>query len=553
MKGKMGRLTSSQAWKNLQEHQKVIARIPIRKLFETEPGREKQFSFELGDILFDFSKNKITKQTLNFLTKLAEEEKLPEKIEAMFSGEKINSTEKRAALHIALRNLSNEPIKVDGWDVMPRVNAVLLKMQNFTQQIHNGYWRGFSGESITDVVHIGIGGSDLGPRLVCESLAPYRQPEIRVHFVSNVDGTDIQNALRNLNPSRTLFIIASKSFTTQETLLNANTAKRWLQKNGSADEKDIAKHFVALSTNEEACMRFGIPPDNMFHFWNWVGGRFSLWSAIGLVICLYIGFENFYELLAGANEIDKHFRNTNLEENIPTLMALLGIWYNNFFGYKTYAIVPYDTLLQKLPFYLQQLIMESNGKRINNEGEVVDYSTSPIVWGQVGTDAQHSFFQLLHQGTQIVPIDFLIPIEPQHPFANHHDVLVANAIAQSEALMEGKTKEQVEQELVEYALESYEQRELVPHRVFPGDRPSTTIFYRKLTPRTLGMLLALYEHRVFVEGAILGINSFDQWGVELGKKIANNILANIESGNTQEIANPSSRLLITHYLQHRKR
>lgn len=548
----MGRLTTSEAWKNLQEHQKVIARIPIRKLFETGPGREKQFSFELGNILFDFSKNKITKQTLNLLIKLAEQEQLPEKIEAMFTGEKINSTEKRAVLHIALRNLSNEPIKVDGWDVMPRVNAVLLKMKNFTQKIHNGLWRGFSGESITDIVHIGIGGSDLGPRLVCEALSPYRQPEIRVHFVSNADGTDIQNALRNLNPSRTLFIIASKSFTTQETLLNANTAKRWFQKNGSSDEREIAKHFVAISTNEEACGKFGIPPENMFHFWNWVGGRFSLWSAIGLVICLYIGFENFYELLAGANEIDRHFKNTELEQNIPTLMALLGIWYNNFFGYRTYAIIPYDISLQKFPFYLQQLIMESNGKRIGTDGEVVDYHTSPIVWGQVGTDAQHSFFQLLHQGTQIVPIDFLVPMEPRHPFLNHHDILVANAIAQSEALMEGRTKEEIEQELGEYGLESYEQRELVLHRVFPGDRPSTTILYRKLTPRILGMLLALYEHRVFVEGAVLGINSFDQWGVELGKKIASKILSNIESGNTQGISNPSSRFLTEYYLKYRK-
>ncbi len=548
----MGRLTSSLAWKNLKEHQNVVARIPIQKFFETQPERVKQFSFEIGDILLDFSKNKLTQQTLNLLIKLAEQEKLPKKIDEMFSGEKINFTEKRSVLHIALRNLSNEPLKVDGWDVMPRVNAVLLKMRNFTQKLHNGFWRGFSGESITDIVHIGIGGSDLGPRLVCEALAPYSHPEIRIHFVSNVDGTDIQNALRNLNPSRTLFIVASKSWTTQETLLNANTAKRWFQKNGSPDERDIAKHFVALSTNEEACASFGIPSENMFHFWNWVGGRFSLWSAIGLVISLYIGFDNFYELLAGANIIDKHFKNTNLEQNIPVLMGLLGIWYNNFFGYRTQAIVPYDTLLQKFPAYLQQLIMESNGKRINYDGDTVDYSTSPIIWGQAGTDAQHSFFQLLHQGTQIVPVDFLVPVEPHHPLANHHDVLVANAIAQSEALMEGRTKKQVEQELEESNIGPYDQRELIPHRVFPGDRPSTTIFYRKLTPRTLGMLLALYEHRVFVEGAVWGINSFDQWGVELGKKIANKVLSTIESGHIQSIANPSSRFLIEYYLQHKR-
>jgi glucose-6-phosphate isomerase len=545
--------TETKSWQKLIDHQRVIARTSLRELFDANPHRAEEFSLEFDDIFFDFSKNLITEQTIRLLIDLATEQKLPEKIEAMFNGEKINFTEKRAALHIALRNLEDRPIKVDGWDVVPKVNAVLLKMRNFTEMIHSGFWRGYRGERITDIVHIGIGGSDLGPRLVCDALKEYRKPNINVHFVSNVDGLDIAQTLSQVVPSRTLFIIASKSFTTQETLLNATTAREWFLKNTNGNEKDIAKHFIAISTNEEACKAFGIPPENMFHFWNWVGGRFSLWSAIGLVIALYLGYENFLKLLEGAHQIDKHFRTEPFEKNIPVLMGLLSIWYTNFWKYNTYGIIPYDLRLKLLPDYLQQLIMESNGKRIASDGSEIDYPTSPIVWGRIGTDSQHSFFQLLHQGTHIVPIDFLACVEPVHPFTNHHDVLIANLIAQSEALMKGKTRQEVALELENSNLDPLEKMELLPHKVFPGNRPSTTILLRKLTPKTLGSLLACYEHKVFVEGVILDINSFDQWGVELGKQLAKSILKEIEAGKTSNALNSSTNKLLEYYLKHRKR
>ncbi|ROL55764.1 glucose-6-phosphate isomerase [Bacteroidetes/Chlorobi group bacterium Naka2016] len=548
----MAKLTETLAYAKLKEHKKSLDNVRISKLFELDPKRIDDFTFEFNDFLFDFSKNLINRQTLNLLIELAEEQKLPEKIEQMFNGEKLNFTEHRAVLHIALRNIENRTIKVDGWDVMPKVNSVLLKMRNFTEMIHNGFWRGFRGDRITDIVHIGIGGSDLGPRLVCDALEPYRKPNINVHFVSNVDGRDIQKVLNNLNPFRTLFIIASKSFTTQETLINANTAKEWFLRNTNASEKDISKHFVAISTHEEACRKFGIPPENMFHFWNWVGGRFSLWSAIGLIIALYIGFENFESLLEGAFLVDKHFRNTPLHQNIPVLMGLLSVWYNNFWNFNSQAIIPYDLNLRLLPDYLQQLIMESNGKRIDKEGNVVNYPTSPIIWGKVGTDCQHSFFQLLHQGTQIVPIDFLAPVEPFHSLDNHHNVLISNLIAQSEALMQGKSKEEAEIELESSNLDPLDKIELLPHKVFPGNRPSTTIFYRRLSPKTLGSLLAFYEHRVFVEGIIWNINSFDQWGVELGKQLAKKVLQYIESKKIDDTVNPSTRKLIEYYLKNRK-
>lgn len=548
----MAKLTETMAFAKLKEHKKALESVRISQLFEFEPNRIDNFSFEFNDILFDFSKNLLTINTLNLLIELANEQKLSEKIEAMFNGDKLNFTERRAVLHIALRNMDSHPIKVDGWDVMPKVNSVLLKMRNFTEMVHNGFWRGFRGDRITDVVHIGIGGSDLGPRLVCEALEPYRKPNVSVHFVSNVDGRDIQKTLNEVNPYRTLFIIASKSFTTQETLINANTAKEWFLRNTNATEKDIAKHFIAISTNEEACQKFGIPPENMFHFWNWVGGRFSLWSAIGLVIALYIGFENFQSLLEGAHLVDKHFRTEPFNRNIPVLMGLLSIWYNNFWNYHSQAIIPYDLQLRLLPDYLQQLIMESNGKRIDREGNEVDYPTSPIIWGKVGTDCQHSFFQLLHQGTQIVPIDFLAPIEPFHPFENHHNVLISNVIAQSEALMNGKPKDVVAQELEQSNLDPLDKLELLPHKIFPGNRPSTTIFYRRLSPKTLGSLLAFYEHRVFVEGILWNINSFDQWGVELGKQLAKSIHQQIETKKIDKNANPSTRKLLEYYLKHHK-
>lgn len=549
----MAKLTKTESYKKLIEHKNSLESIRLSDLFELDPKRTNNFSFEFDDILFDFSKNLFTEETLKLLIELANEQHLAEKIEQMYSGEKINFTEHRAVLHIALRNFDNHPIKVDGWDVMPKVNSVLLKMRNFTEMIHNGFWRGFRGDRITDIVHIGIGGSDLGPRLVCDALEPFRVPNINVHFVSNVDGIDIQRTLRNLNPFRTLFIIASKSFTTQETLINGNTAKEWFLRNTLATEKDLARHFVAISTNEEACQKFGIPAENMFHFWNWVGGRFSLWSAIGLVIALFVGFDNFQSLLEGAFLVDKHFRSEQFERNIPVIMGLLSVWYNNFWNFHTQAIIPYDLHLRLFPDYLQQLIMESNGKRIASDGSEVDYPTSPIIWGKVGTDCQHSFFQLLHQGTQIVPVDFIAPVEPFHPFVNHHNVLLSNVIAQSEALMQGKDRKEVEEELAKSDIDPLDRIELLPHKIFPGNRPSTTILYSRLTPKTLGSLLAFYEHRVFVEGVVWDINSFDQWGVELGKQLAKKLLARIESGEITNELNPSTKLLLEFVAKHSKR
>lgn len=549
----MAKLTKTESYKKLIEHKNSLESIRLSDLFELDPKRTNNFSFVFDDILFDFSKNLFTEETLKLLIELANEQHLAEKIEQMYSGEKINFTEHRAVLHIALRNFDNRPIKVDGWDVMPKVNSVLLKMRNFTEMIHNGFWRGFRGDRITDIVHIGIGGSDLGPRLVCDALEPFRVPNINVHFVSNVDGIDIQRTLRNLNPFRTLFIIASKSFTTQETLINGNTAKEWFLRNTLATEKDLARHFVAISTNEEACQKFGIPAENMFHFWNWVGGRFSLWSAIGLVIALFVGFDNFQSLLEGAFLVDKHFRSEQFERNIPVIMGLLSVWYNNFWNFHTQAIIPYDLHLRLFPDYLQQLIMESNGKRIASDGSEVDYSTSPIIWGKVGTDCQHSFFQLLHQGTQIVPVDFIAPVEPFHPFVNHHNVLLSNVIAQSEALMQGKDRKEVEEELAKSDIDPLDRIELLPHKIFPGNRPSTTILYSRLTPKTLGSLLAFYEHRVFVEGVVWDINSFDQWGVELGKQLAKKLLARIETGEITNELNPSTKLLLEFVAKHSKR
>lgn len=549
----MAKLTKTESYKKLIEHKNSLESIRLSDLFELDPKRTNNFSFEFDDILFDFSKNLFTEETLKLLIELANEQHLAEKIEQMYSGEKINFTEHRAVLHIALRNFDNRPIKVDGWDVMPKVNSVLLKMRNFTEMIHNGFWRGFRGDRITDIVHIGIGGSDLGPRLVCDALEPFRVPNINVHFVSNVDGIDIQRTLRNLNPFRTLFIIASKSFTTQETLINGNTAKEWFLRNTLATEKDLARHFVAISTNEEACQKFGIPAENMFHFWNWVGGRFSLWSAIGLVIALFVGFDNFQSLLEGAFLVDKHFRSEQFERNIPVIMGLLSVWYNNFWNFHTQAIIPYDLHLRLFPDYLQQLIMESNGKRIASDGSEVDYPTSPIIWGKVGTDCQHSFFQLLHQGTQIVPVDFIAPVEPFHPFVNHHNVLLSNVIAQSEALMQGKDRKEVEEELAKSDIDPLDRIELLPHKIFPGNRPSTTILYSRLTPKTLGSLLAFYEHRVFVEGVVWDINSFDQWGVELGKQLAKKLLARIETGEITNELNPSTKLLLEFVAKHSKR
>lgn len=539
------KLNVSPIWDELSKHQNVLSKLSLRDLFRYNPNRASEFSIYLGDTLFDFSKHHLTKKTLQLLIGFAKEQRLPEKIQSMFRGDKINFTENRAVLHIALRNRSNVPIFVDGKDVMPQVNSVLDKMNRFVESVHNGTWSGFSGERITDIVNIGIGGSDLGPRLVCEALQPYRVPQVNVHFVSNVDGSDLHSVLQKVTPSRTLFLISSKSFTTTETMTNAMTARNWFLQNGSGVENDIARHFIAISTNVEACKKFGIPEENMFIFWDWVGGRFSLWSSIGLSIALAIGWENFIQFLEGAHFADTHFHNEKLEQNIPVIMGLVSFWYFNFWGYRSWAIVPYYSLLQRFPAYLQQLFMESNGKRIDEDGNEIDYQTSGIIFGGVGTDSQHAFFQLLHQGTQIVPVDFIAACQPHHPFLNHHKILVANMIAQSEALMRGKTKEEVESEIKNLGDKANFQ--LFPHKVLPGNKPSSVILLKKLTPKNLGILLAIYEHRVFTEGAVLKINSFDQWGVELGKQISKRLITNMDDNFEDSEMSTSSINLMNYF------
>jgi glucose-6-phosphate isomerase len=464
----------------------------------------------------------------------------------MFSGERINSTEHRAVLHVALRNRSNRPIEVDGRDVMPGINAVLEHMRDFVARVRDGQWRGYTGKVITDVVNIGIGGSDLGPAMVCEALQPFAGDRIGVHFVSNVDATDITETLARVEPDTVLFVIASKTFTTQETMTNADSARRWFLASG-ASEADIARHFVAVSTNHQAVAGFGIDTANMFEFWDWVGGRYSLWSAIGLPIALYLGMDRFEQLLDGAHAMDEHFHAAPYEENLPVIMAMLGIWYANFFDAGTHAILPYDQYMARFPAYLQQGDMESNGKRVTRAGREVDYATGPIIWGEPGTNGQHAFFQLLHQGTRLVPCDFLAPMRSQNPLGLHHDILIANCFAQTEALMLGKTSAEVRQELQNEGLAEDAITALLPHKVFPGNRPTNTLLFDELDPRTLGMLIALYEHKIFVQGVIWGINSFDQWGVELGKQLAGTILPELRQSGPVDGHDSSTNSLIGHY------
>ena len=521
----------------------------MREMFANDPDRFAKFSIEYADILYDFSKNRATEKTLDLLVALAEEAKLKDKIEAMFTGEKINVTERRAVLHTALRNRCNTPVYVDGKDVMPDVNRVLAKMKDFSDRVRGGEWKGYTGKAITDVVNIGIGGSDLGPCMVCEALTPY-QTNITPHFVSNVDGTHIAETLKKLDPETTLFIIASKTFTTQETMTNAESAKAWFLRSAK-DEKAVAKHFVALSTNREAVEKFGIDPENMFEFWNWVGGRYSLWSAIGLSIALAVGFENFEELLSGAHEIDEYFRATPFRKNIPVVMALLGIWYNNFWDAETVAILPYDQYLRRFSAYLQQGDMESNGKGVDVDNQRVDYSTGPIVWGEPGTNGQHAFYQLIHQGTKLIPCDFLAPVQTQNPIGDHHQKLIANFIAQTEALMKGKTEEEAYQELRASGLDEAEARRLAPSKVFPGNRPTSSIFFKKLTPAALGRLIAIYEMKIFVQGVIWNINSFDQMGVELGKQLAKVVLPELASAEPTTAHDSSTNALVEYFKKNR--
>ncbi len=519
-------------WQSLVRHYSDLKYLSMREQFVLDSGRVESFSVESGELLLDYSKNRVTTETMEKLVALAESVDMKGWIDRMYSGEAINNTEGRAVLHIALRNRSNTPIIVDGEDVMPGVNRVLEQMKAFCDSVHTGKWLGFSDKKITDIVNIGIGGSDLGPAMICDALEPYGIDGMKVHFVSNVDGTDLSTTLEKLNPETTLFVVASKTFTTQETLTNAQSARTWFLKQGS--QEDVAKHFVAVSTNATAVANFGIDTNNMFEIWDWVGGRYSLWSAIGLPIALYIGMENFERLLDGAHEMDNHFKEQPLSKNMPVIMGMLGIWYTNFFGSQTHAIVPYDHSLARFPSHMQQLDMESNGKVTNRQGQRLSYKTGPVIWGTPGTNGQHAYFQLIHQGTQLIPVDFVLPVNSHYPECDHQSILLANGLAQSEALMRGKNAEEVRQELVEEGFEGKELEALLPHKVFPGNRPSNTLIFPKLTPEMLGQLVALYEHKVFVQGTVWNINSFDQWGVELGKQLAKAILPDLQSD--QEIA-----------------
>ncbi len=542
----MSLLTALPAWKALKEHHHEVASLHMLDLFARDPKRFERFSLRLGDILFDYSKNRITEKTVSLLMQLAREANLGEKIEAMFTGEKINVTEGRAVLHIALRNRSNRPIPVDGKDVMPEVNRVLDKMRVFSEKVRSGSWKGYTGKSITDVVNIGIGGSDLGPKMVTMALAHYVKPGLRSHFVSNVDGTDIAETLKVVNPETTLFLIASKTFTTQETMTNAHSARAWFL-DTAKDKAAVARHFAALSTNETGVVEFGINPDNMFEFWDWVGGRYSLWSAIGISIALSIGMDRFEELLSGAFKVDEHFRTTPFEENLPVIMGLLGIWYNNFFDAHSHAILPYDQYMSRFPAYFQQGDMESNGKSVTKNGEWVDYTTGPIIWGEPGTNGQHAFYQLIHQGTKIIPCDFLAPARTLNPLGEHHVILISNFLAQTEALMKGKTEEEVRTELAASGVLGEELEKLVPARTFKGNKPSNSFMFRELNPETLGALIALYEHKIFTQGIIWSVNSFDQMGVELGKQLAKVVLPELKGKEPITSHDSSTNGLINYY------
>ncbi|MEI9882984.1 glucose-6-phosphate isomerase [Atlantibacter hermannii] len=538
--------TQTAAWQALQNHYAEMKDVTIASLFADDADRFAKFSATFDDqMLVDYSKNRVTQETLDKLLALAKETDLQGAIKSMFSGEKINRTEGRAVLHVALRNRSNTPILVDGKDVMPEVNAVLEKMKSFSEAIISGSWKGYTGKAITDVVNIGIGGSDLGPFMVTEALRPYKN-HLNMHFVSNVDGTHIAEVLKKVNPETTLFLVASKTFTTQETMTNAHSARDWFLK-AAGDEKHVAKHFAALSTNGKAVGEFGIDTANMFEFWDWVGGRYSLWSAIGLSIILSVGYDNFVELLSGAHAMDKHFSTTELDKNLPVLLALIGIWYNNFFGAETEAILPYDQYMHRFAAYFQQGNMESNGKFVDRNGNPVDYQTGPIIWGEPGTNGQHAFYQLIHQGTKLVPCDFIAPAITHNPLSDHHPKLLSNFFAQTEALAFGKSREVVEQEFIDQGKDPKTLEHVVPFKVFEGNSPTNSILLREITPFSLGALIALYEHKIFTQGAILNIFTFDQWGVELGKQLANRILPELNDNSEINSHDSSTNGLINRY------
>ncbi|MCY7352094.1 MAG: glucose-6-phosphate isomerase [Cytophagaceae bacterium] len=538
-------LTQTAAYGQLKAHFDEIQSLRMQDLFAADSERFARFSLRFEDILLDYSKNRITDQTMQLLRSLAGECAVNDAIGKMFSGDKINATENRAVLHVALRNRSNTPVLVDGKDVMPEVRAVLEKMKSFTNRVISGEWKGYSGQPITDVVNIGIGGSDLGPVMVTEALKAYKN-HLNLHFVSNVDGTHIAETLKRLSPQTTLFLIASKTFTTQETMTNALTARQWFLQ-AAGDEMAVAKHFAALSTNEKEVTKFGIDPANRFGFWDWVGGRYSLWSAIGLSIALGIGFEKFEELLGGAHAMDSHFHETPFEQNLPVTLALLGIWYNNFFGAETVAILPYDQYLHRFAAYFQQGDMESNGKYVGRDGQPVDYQTGPIIWGEPGTNGQHAFYQLIHQGTKVIPCDFIAPAISHNPIGEQHNILLSNFFAQTEALMNGKSREEVRAEFIQVGKTEEEVKNLIPFKIFEGNRPTNSILVKQVTPRTLGSLIALYEHKIFVQGVIWNIYSFDQWGVELGKQLANRIYPELQHDDEVTAHDASTNGLIGAY------
>jgi glucose-6-phosphate isomerase len=550
----MSTLTSSAEWKALVAHKADLEGVPMRELFAREPGRFETFSREACGLFVDFSKHRTTSDTLTLLLALAKRADVERWRDRMFAGEPINGTEGRAVLHVALRNRSGRPILVGGKDVMPEVNAVLAKMRGFTERVRSGQWKGHTGTSITDIVNIGIGGSDLGPVMVTEALKSFSKRDLRVHFVSNVDGTHLAETVRELDAERTLFIVASKTFTTQETLTNAKSARTWLLEKLGAGNEAVAKHFVALSTNAKEVAAFGIDTANMFEFWDWVGGRYSLWSAIGLSIACAIGMDNFEELLAGAHDMDEHFRTTPLADNLPVILAMLGVWYANFWGAESHAILPYDQYLHRFAAYFQQGDMESNGKRVDRDGTpITDYTTGPVIWGEPGTNGQHAFYQLIHQGTRLIPADFIAPIETHNPIGDHHPILLANFFAQTEALMKGKTPDEARAELEAQKLPADRVAALVPHKTFPGNRPTTSILVQAITPRTLGALVAMYEHKIFVQGIVWNIYSFDQWGVELGKQLANKILPELTGAETVTSHDSSTNGLINRYKARRRR
>ena len=540
----MSSLTTAKAWIALQEHYRQIQNYSMRDAFGQDPDRFNKYSLHLNDILFDYSKNRINEETLPLLIELARHCQLETKIQAMFSGAKINTTEHRAVLHTALRNRSNRPVFVDGQDVMPEINKVLAKMRSFCHRVRSGEWKGYTGKAITDVVNIGIGGSSLGPKMVSAALAPYSSPALNAHYVSNIDEADLISTLKTLSPETTLFVIASKSFGTQEAMVNAQSARKWFLNLTNNDRSAIAKHFVAISTNSELVTEFGIDTDNMFELWDWVGGRYSLWSAVGLSIALNVGMDHFEELLQGAYDADEHFRHQPFEQNIPVIMGLLGIWYNNFFGAQSYALLPYDYSMRYFSDYLQQGDMESNGKSVDMDGKKIDYDTGQIIWGQQGTNGQHAFYQLIHQGTKLIPCDFHAAANSFYDLPEHHEILVSNFLAQPEALMHGRTAEEV---LNELPPEQRSDSVLVAAKVFEGNKPSNSFLYKKLTPKTLGTLLAFYEHKIFVQGVIWNINSFDQMGVELGKLLAKVIQPELNNDEVIQSHDCSTNGLINTY------